>query len=215
MHKLDRSTNPAPLCLAEYDYLQHSWCDITSTHKQAVRRSLVKMQGERCAYCEGPPNSDGHIEHFRRKNPAHFPELTFEWDNLFFACGSQDHCGHYKDRPRAPQYNPDHLVKPDVHDPDQVFYFHSSGEVRARPKLVGDNAIRASETIRVFNLNSGALKAARRRAIQSYFKRDPHILDGLLAFDPQERQAFIAEEIEATRSDPYCTTIRHLFETVH
>jgi hypothetical protein len=24
---------------------------------------------------------------------------------LFFACGSSDHCGHYKDRPGAPDYD--------------------------------------------------------------------------------------------------------------
>src|SRR4051812_35154990 len=110
MHKLDRTAIPAPACLANYDHLQHSWGDIKQADKQVIRQSLVQLQGERCAYCEGSPYREGHIEHFRRKNPAHFPQLTFRWDNLFLACGSQDHCGHYKDRPRAPAYNPDHVI---------------------------------------------------------------------------------------------------------
>ena len=69
--------------------------------------------------------------------------------------------------------------------------------------------------MRVFNLNHGALKADRRRAVRIYLQRAPNILDDLLAFDPQDREVFIDEEIQATSSDPYCTTIRHLFEAVH
>jgi uncharacterized protein (TIGR02646 family) len=215
MHKLDRATVPVPACLAEYDHQQHRWDDLTQHHKQEIRQLLGQLQGDRCAYCEGPPYREGHIEHFRRKNPAHFPALTFQWDNLFLACGSQDHCGHYKDRPSAPAYNPDHLIKPDIHDPDEVLYFHSSGEVRLRPNLSDGNAIRANETVRVFNLNEGALKAARRRAVRIYLEREPDILEALILFDPQDRQVFIAEESQATSADPYCTTIKHLFEAVH
>lgn len=215
MHKLDRATVPIPACLAAYHHQQHSWDDLEQPHKQEIRQLLGQLQEERCAYCEGPPYRDGHIEHFRRKNPAHFPALTFQWDNLFLACGSQDHCGHYKDRPSAAAYNPDHLIKPDIHDPDQLLYFHSSGEVRLRPNLADVNANRASETIRVFNLNQGALKAARRRAVRIYLDREPDILEALILFDPQARQVFIADECQATASDPYCTTIKHLFEAVH
>ena len=215
MHKLDRTAIPAPECLAAYNYQQQRWDDLTQPHKQQIRLSLIQMQGVRCAYCEGSPYSEGHIEHFRRKNQAHYPQFTFHWDNLFFACGSQDHCGHYKDRPGAPVYNPDHLIKPDVHDPDAMFYFHSSGEVRLRPNPSPEEEHRANETIRVFNLNDGPLRGDRERAVRIYLKSNPNILDTLLTFDPLIRQDFIDEEIQATRSDPYCTTIRHLFETVH
>ena len=212
MHELDRAGVPAPGCLGEYQHGTHTWDDVTGQHKQEIRQRLLEMQGERCAYCEGPPYADGHVEHFRRKNHAHFPELTFEWENLFLACGSQDHCGHYKDRPGAPPYDPNELVKPDVHEPDDFFYFHSSGEVRLRPGLSDADEDRANETIRVFNLNCGELQANRRRALAIYLKKDPDILEALIDLDEADRQYFVDQEVEATRLDPYWTTIRHFFE---
>jgi hypothetical protein len=39
-----------------------------------------------------------------------------------------DHSGHYKDRRNAPPYNPGDLIKPDVDDPNDFLFFHSSGE---------------------------------------------------------------------------------------
>ena len=180
--------------------------------KKKIRSRLRKMQGPRCAYCEGAVYCDAHIEHFRRKNPHHFPELTFAWSNLFWSCESNEHCGHYKDRPSAPPYNPADLIKPDEEDPDVYFYFHSSGEVRPRSGLDPRQLHRANETIRVFNLNCGPLKAARRQALKQYERRDPDILEALMAFDEETRQAFIIEEIQATSRDPHCTVIRHFFE---
>ena len=149
MHKLGRATVQRPACLDNYDWNLHSWDDFQGQDKKTVRLALQRIQGRqiaaddaddevyvviglRCAYCESQVYYGGHIEHFRRKNPAHFPQLTFEWTNLFIACASKEHCGHYKDRPRALPYDPDDLIKPDEHDPDDYLYFHSSGEVRVR-----------------------------------------------------------------------------------
>ena len=136
MHKLDRDNTAAPPCLSGYHHTTHSWDNFGSKCKKQLRAALVKMQGipgvttedaseygVRCAYCEDAIHHAGHIEHFRRKNKNHFPELTFDWSNLFLACGSKNHCGHYKDRSRANPYNPDELIKPDVEDPEEYFYF--------------------------------------------------------------------------------------------
>lgn len=215
MHRLDRSCITAPECLDDYEYRTHTWDNVVSEHKAQIRVRLIEMQGERCAYCEGPPYSNGHIEHFRRKTPSHFPELTFDWDNLFFACGSQKHCGHYKDRPGTGVYNSNQLIKPDVHDPEPLLYIHSTGEVRVRPHLEAADIVRARETIRVFNLNEPSLKENRRRAVRIYLSRNPDLLSDLMTFSPEEQKAFIDDEVQATSSDPYCTTIKHLFETVH
>ena len=215
MHKLDRTLTAAPACLAGYDHHTHSWDDVRPGDKQQIRASLEQMQDVRCAYCEGPVYGDGHIEHFRRKNPHHFPNLTFVWSNLFLSCGSQDHCGHYKDRPSANPYDPNDLVKPDEHDPDHYYYYHSYGEIRPRSGISQDDLTRALETIRVFNLNCGALAADRRRALRMYEQHNPGILDDLMAFDEQDRQQFIADEIQATQRDPHWTVIRHYFEKVH
>lgn len=220
MHKLDRSVATEPSCLARYDHRTQSWDDLGPADKQEIRASLTQMQDLRCAYCEGPLCSVGHIEHFRRKNPLHFPHLTFCWANLFLSCdgaGDGSHCGHYKDRSGGGDYDPRDLVKPDEEDPDQYFYFHSSGEIRPRSnnrdeEASREDARRASVTIRVFHLDYGPLKAARRRALRVYQKRNPDILEALMGFDQPARQDFIAQEIEATRLEPYWTVIRHFFE---
>jgi len=215
MHKLDRTRIAEPVCLAGFDHRSHTWADLKPEEKQQIRESLEQMQDVRCAYCESRVYADGHIEHFRRKRQNHFPHLTFVWSNLFLSCGSLEHCGHYKDRPSAPAYNPDQLIKPDQHEPDHYFYFFSSGEIRIRGGISEDDSRRASETIRVFNLDCGSLNAARRRALRFYEERQPDILEVLMQFDEITRQEFIAEEIEATRLEPYWTVIRHYFEKIH
>ena len=230
MHKLDRAAVAKPLCLDDYDYQSQTWDDLNRQHKKLVRLSLQKIQGQqvvtdeaddaanfilglRCAYCECQIFHGGHIEHFRRKNAAHYPELTFEWTNLFLACGSTENCGHYKDRGGAP-YNPDELIKPDFDDPDDYLYCHSSGEMRVRHRNImsdGDRR-RGEETIRVFHLNCGHLRGGRKRALKQYLDRNTGILDALMEFDENDRQAFVGQEIEATKWEPYWTTIRHFFE---
>ena len=97
MHKLDRDNTAAPPCLSGYHHTTHSWDNFGSKCKKQLRAALVKMQGipgvttedaseygVRCAYCEDAIHHAGHIEHFRRKNKNHFPELTFDWSNLFW-----------------------------------------------------------------------------------------------------------------------------------
>jgi uncharacterized protein (TIGR02646 family) len=212
MRKLDRNAAPAPPCLANYQHDTQTWDDVSGEDKRQIRQHLEQIQGPRCAYCEGPLEALGHqIEHFRRKNPRHFPELKFTWSNLFLACNSDDHCGHYKDRHGTP-YNPAELIKPDDYDPDKYLYFHSSGEVRPRPRLTPEAQRRATETIRVFHLDCAPLRHARRRALAQYERKEPRILDDLMAFDEESRKAFIAEEVQATSGEAYCTVIRHYFE---
>ena len=234
MHKLNRASVQRPACLEKFDCKTQTWADLVGQDKKSVRLSLQSMQGQqivddasddgqhfilglRCAYCESQVFFGGHIEHFRRKNPLDFPQLTFEWTNLFIACDSKEHCAHYKDRPKAPPYNPDDLIKPDEHDPDSYLYFHSSGEVRVRHRdgITDDDRRRGAETIRVFNLDSGTLKGARHKALEQYLASNTGILEALMDCDANDRQVFIAEEIEATKWQPYWTTIRHFFEELH
>jgi len=231
MLKLDRTSVPEPPCLKAFDYTIHTWDDFKNPCRRVVRLALQRIQGQqlvtddendeaeyilglRCAYCESQIFFGGHIEHFRRKNEKHFPELTFEWTNLFLACASTEHCGHYKDRPGALPYNPDELIKPDVDDPDKYLYFHSSGEVRVRNNqgLSPDELRRGSETIRVFNLRDSRLSGLRRAAVSSYISRNPNILESLMEFSPEDRQEYIQMEIEATQWQPFSTTIRHFLE---
>tara|TARA_B100000519_G_scaffold198007_1_gene206716 strand:- start:3881 stop:4555 length:675 start_codon:yes stop_codon:yes gene_type:complete len=223
MHKLDRDNTAVPPCLSGYHHTTHSWDNCGSKCKKQLRAALVKMQGipgvttedaseygVRCAYCEDAIHHAGHIEHFRRKNKNHFPELTFDWSNLFLACGSKNHCGHYKDRSRANPYNPDDLIKPDVEDPEEYFYFHSSGEVRTRAGIDADKTHKANETIRVFGLDNRTLAGNRARAIKPYKK----MLEEIADWEPELINQYIQEEIENTQWEAFSSTIKHLLVDV-
>ncbi|WP_239646742.1 retron system putative HNH endonuclease [Pseudomonas syringae] len=225
MLKLDRTSVDAPPCLADYNHPTHEWSDFRGTCKKQLRFALVQLQGidgvttedaaeygVRCAYCEGAIFHEGHIEHFRRKNPDHFPELTFSWSNLFLACGSIQHCGHHKDRRSAPDYDPSLLIKPDEHDPEHYLYFHSSGKVLARNNLSDHENSCATETIRVFGLDNPALEGARVNAVRSYRKMHDADLSEIASWSDAERDAYFRGEIEATRWLPYATTIRHFLQ---
>lgn len=225
MHKLDRTIATPPESLSDYNYRTQTWKDLAPDCKKALRAALVEMQGIpgvttpdadeyglRCAYCECAIYDAGHIEHFRRKNRSHFPELTFVWHNLFLACGSQNNCGHYKDRPEAAPYNPDHLIKPDIHDPEHYLYFHSSGQVWPLEGLSENDKRCAEETIRVFGLDSNVLSGARRSALSIYRNKILEELNEISEWSESDRVDYLMEEIEATRWDPYATTIKHFLQ---
>lgn len=226
MHKLDRTKSSPPACLVTYNCPPQNWEDFGADCKRQLRAALVLMQGEpgvttpdaneyglRCAYCEGRVLHGGHIEHFRRKNANYFPHLTFAWVNLFLACGSSDHCGHYKDRSGAQPYDAGDLIKPDEDDPHDYLYFHSTGDVRARNGLNVENARRANETIRVFGLSNRALAGRRAKAVSFYRKKIAEDLDELATWSATDRGAYLLGEIYATRYEPYATSIKHFLQS--
>lgn len=215
MHKLDRP-HPGPSCLANYCYPDQTWDDMTTSDKANIRNSLAEMQAHPltglhlCAYCESPVYERGHIEHFRRKNPAvGFPALMFAWENLFLSCDSPDHCGHFKDRRAAGAYDPNGLVKPDEMDPDLYLYFHSSGVVRTRDGLMAADTSRADATIKVFGLNDRALEGSRAAALKAYRQITEEYLSEIESWEDSDKYEYLQSEINETANDPYSTTIRH------
>ena len=212
MRKLDSAIATVPVCLASYTHGRDTWDDVTGDHKREIRASLEQMQGRRCAYCEGPLDSLGqHIEHFRRKNPKHFPHLTFAWANLYWSCDQTDSCGHYKDR-GAGAYSPNDLIDPCADDPSLFLRFRSDGTVDVRPGLSQRDEFRARETLRVFNLHDefGRLRNMRKATSSTYLQ----LVSELAAFDAAERSAYAQIEIQATASEPFSTVVRHMFEDV-
>jgi uncharacterized protein (TIGR02646 family) len=235
MRKLDRSPDDTPTCLTSYDFRTQSWNDLEPACKASIVTSLYRMQGTpadpgnpgreigdfigvRCAYCEGHIRHEAHIEHFRRKSRSHpngYPELTFAWENLFLSCGSKTHCGHYKDNGCRAEHEAEDLIKPDEHDPDDYLYFHSTGDVLEQNNGSGMTEAerrRARGTIRVFNLRSPALQAARARAVQIYKLRDRGVFEALQSWSPEDRRAYVQLELEATRWDAHSTVIKHLLQ---
>ena len=214
MRKLDRNSASPPVCLACYQHGKHNWGSVSSEHKDEIRVSLERMQGRRCAYCEGPVDTLGHhIEHFRAKGA--FPKLTFDWSNLYWSCDKSDSCGRYKDHDSGP-YDPDDLIDPCRENPDRFFKFRSDGTIQVRTDIPDKEQHRAKETLRVFNLNpsQGRLRQMRMRALEAYTAQEPDILAALETLDPSERDAIIADELARTASEPFSAVIRHFFEQV-
>ena len=210
MHFLDRKATSAPGCLAAYDYRTQNWDDVGPC-KPAIRSQLAAMQVERCAYCEAPLFGGGHIEHFRRKNAAHFPELTFYWPNLFLSCDSVANCGHFKDRRNAAAYDPKQIVKPDEDDPEVFLYIHSDGEVRPRSSADHAGKARANETIEVFGLNDPALKDSRRRALNRYL-RGASLDEVFTTLSGEELREYLEIELRGTETIAFRTAVHHFLK---
>jgi uncharacterized protein (TIGR02646 family) len=213
MKCLDRTRVPAPPCLCRYQHGRDNWGAVDASDKEEIQRHLDRLQGGLCAYCEGSLDVLGrHIEHLRQRSS--FPKLTFEWENLFASCTQEDSCGRYKDN-HAERFNPGDLLNPcdPGDDPDQFFRFRTDGTIDVRAGLAAREQHRARETLRVFNLDPdhGRLRSMRRRAVEAYQAVEPDICSALLEFSDEERRAFIREEIERTRNEPFSTVIRHLF----
>jgi uncharacterized protein (TIGR02646 family) len=168
------------------------------------------MQGCRCAYCESSLEQAGrHIEHFYQKADDQFPQKTFDWDNLFGSCNRNESCGRHKDNNTTPDFN--HLIKPDIENPEYYFQFLMDGRITLRDNLTETECHKAEETLRVFNLNPehGPLKNMRKIHIISHYP-DIDFLDELAFLHLfQEIQEFIQKEKEAIRGKPFETAIKH------
>lgn len=205
MKKLTRP-NP-PDCLSHFRHGVHQWDDVSHEDKKSVWLKLNEMQDGFCAYCESSLIKK-HIDHFRDKSGN--PNLTFDWHNLFGSCQLVSRCGHYKDSSHVKQYSADELIKPDVDDPDEYLIFLTNGRVRVKNNLSDRMKKKASETIRVFNLdNDSALVGSRR----SMLKSEINIITCLYTmqddFSPDDFQVLLEDEITKLAGREYQTALRH------
>ena len=130
MHKLHRDPQ-APSGL-NYRHGVHTWGNgiPTRQEKAEIWVKLIAMQGERCAYCEGPmPESSRHIEHFQQRSRS--PQNTFLWNNLFGSCNRRDTCGNHKDQ--CGNYPHADLIKPDEEDPEHFLVFGKADRKSGAP----------------------------------------------------------------------------------
>lgn len=197
---------PAPKCLSTFKHGTHNWEAVDSTQKAEIWQCVDSMQGLRCAYCEaGIDHQDRHIEHFVQKGRD--PTKTFAWSNLFGSCNRDDSCGRFKDGNGRP-YRDQDLIKPDAEDPETYLVFEPHGSVRPRSGLTAADTIKASETIRIFNLD-GILKAIRRVEVIGYLQTAEEIAE-FFAIDPALGQQCLDQEMQATARLPFATAIKHV-----
>lgn len=207
MHKLQRG--PAPACLFHYQHGRDNWGAMRRDDKVEIWQALETMQRQRCAYCEAAiTEGNRHIEHFVQKGRD--PRVTFQWDNLFGSCNREDSCGKYKDH-CAGAYNPADLLKPDVDDPDHYFVFVADGTIQLRASLSDADRQRASETLRVFNLDAehGALRHMRQRETAGYVPIAEELWALFDEFSEDEWQQLLDDELAATAHLPFVSAIRH------
>jgi uncharacterized protein (TIGR02646 family) len=166
------------------------------------------MQQTRCAYCEAAlVDGDKHIEHFRQR--SRYPAGTFDWANLFGSCNRKDTCGKHKDS--CGLYNHADLLKPDVDDPDDFLAFVSDGTIVPRSGQSPHALQRASETLRIFNLDAkhGALRHMRKQAAAGYLQTAEEFRQFSIEFDEAEWRPLLDQELAAIAHLPFVTTIRH------
>lgn len=206
MHFLVRGE--APNCLADYRYGQDHWGQVTAEDKAAIRAELESMQGRRCAYCECGLDLHGqHIEHFRQR--VRFPQGTFEWANLFLSCERAESCGKHKDS--CGLYPHEDLIKPDIDDPEKFFRFGPDGTIHLREGLSPQQAHRANETLRIFNLDAqwGPLRQMRKIVCQGYSQTRASFQEIAQHYPQEEWWPLLQEELATIESLPFCTAIKH------
>ncbi len=138
------------------------WCGsqpkqwATPSAKKLLQRHLPRKSHNKCVYCESILGTSARpeIEHYHAK--AVRPELTFDWSNLFLACG-------YCNNTKLHQHHDGIMLKPDVDDGETCLWFNAdTGELEHLP---GTNPTRHETTCRLCDLNRPIL---RRERIKQY-----------------------------------------------
>lgn len=150
-----------------------NWQGLDGVVRTNTRKYILENeQGNQCAYTELPlelEKNNSHIEHLKRKDSTFFPELTFEWSNLFISCNSDDFGGKYKDgKYLKGKTKADNalILNPALENPIDFFELKNWGELTIKEGLHGTAKIKAEETIKAFNLNHNSLQERRRLIIQ-------------------------------------------------
>lgn len=162
VRKLDRP-NISPSCLNRFQRTPNAvWNDLRRHDRAEIWLSIIEMQENFCAYCQckiNPHSKNSFIEHFFRRDD--FPKKTFDWNNLFGSCNNKETCGNYKDH-QAKKISPDHICKPDIHDPKKYLQFLANGKVQPKPDIAQQHQTKAENTIEAFNLKHSSLVNRRR-----------------------------------------------------
>ena len=242
MRKLLRGA--APSCLANYTYPpDKKWDDVTDPDKNLIWIEINKMQQFRCAYCErtilyhDPSGGKRHIEHFIERSCD--KSQTFDWDNLFGSCSTNNTCGHHKGQWKTIKENQglngcDELknaaiIKPDTDNPEKFLIFSADGGVHPIEGLKTSKPSdyeRAQKTIEIFNLYSDGIVGERHSVIGSRKTKieegkekeyDSGYMDAIevLCNTPEEKldltREYMKTEVEiAKKRLPFATAIKHV-----
>ena len=181
MNKIDRTKVGKPKCLEEK---AESW-----TNKLIEKRKenpkywnwheyknekvehiltivLSELTNKHCSYCDIRPLVKGgikpSIDHFKPKSL--FPELAFEWSNLFLSCYQ---CQEYKGS-KYPETEP---LKPDNLNYEFDYWFEinwETNEIKPNPLRSLEEQKRANITINWLGLNKDDRPVIRGEELEKY-----------------------------------------------
>lgn len=137
-----------------------SWEEISDIRADLRKHILEKEQDNLCVYCEKKITSNkekSNIDHFKTRNL--FPNLTFEYNNLFVSCKNPNHCSEHKDKKGLNQKQFDELLHP-TQDIESILEYTYIGEIDSKES-------KGKFTIEALNLNNKSLVEERKTIISN------------------------------------------------
>ncbi len=158
MIKQNRTVNP--------EISKCSW----QTFAKKVKPFLLKQSQYHCSYCDKYfiNNDESEVEHYKPK--AQYPELEFDWENLFASCPT---CNKQKEKDYKKYENTPLPIRPDEENYSFFRYFavdFSTGEIICNENLKEQDKIRAENTIKYLGFNKGDKPASRIRFLKNIKK---------------------------------------------
>ena len=173
------------LCALKDDLKGLSWdmfhCKFPQVYAKCVQQAILEQNGE-CAYTEIPlPDKNQHLDHYKKK--AIFPELTFDWNNLFAAVKNERFGADCKDKyinGKNCKTVYSKLLCPTFDDIEDYFTYSLDGCIS--PSANCPDKAKAEFAIDIFNLNDDALVSRRHALIlQMLDINDKDILQAVFA----------------------------------
>lgn len=167
MRRVNKQTPPPDLAKQKRD-CQNDWTKLSGNVRHTWDDQLCQEQMGLDSYTEEKVDlnrDDGHhIDHFRKRDL--FPELTFEWTDIFLALHHGSYGADAKDRMVKSADENSTLIHPADDAPEDFFTYLPQGEITPRESLSVVKKQRAVYTIEAFNLNHPGLVEMRHSVIE-------------------------------------------------
>jgi len=151
----------------------NNWSDFHRDHQDIYERSrlviLTDEQNQLCGYTEIYINQlvDCHIDHYKKKNSAFFPQLVFDWNNLIVATYDDKFGARYKDNKSGIKVNDyNNIFSPVIDNVENYFYYNDWGEIEPKSGISDLEKDKVNKTIEVFHLNHNSLRNRRKNLIR-------------------------------------------------
>lgn len=176
---IKKNTEPPMLTTWKKNHPQKTYRHLKPKHKRILRKSLLKEQGFICCFCGdaiGMKYRSNIIQIIPKKNSQHnirnahiVPQsvntsLTLDYNNI---CASCDSVGHSDKHCDVAQENNKLPITPLQPDCLSFFCFQADGTIYPNPQKTPEEQKRASQTIKILNLDCPFLNQQRESILKS------------------------------------------------